>query len=280
MEPGQQFQTVSSGWLGELQLTLNRDGDTTKIARRYSKAPLKLQRPFYPEGPRVCHGVLLHTAGGIAGGDRLQVNIALEEGARALLTTAAAAKVYRSAGPPAQQRVTLAVGPGAGLEWLPQETILFNGARYHHHLQVALAADATWMGWDVVRLGRSARQETFASGSWRSLTVVQQDSQPLWVDPQQLWGDSAAMTSPAGLHNAPVVGTFAAVGREVPRSLVDVCRQEAPAADVGVTRLMKGLLCRYRGDSTAQAKWWFEQAWGHLRQHYYGGRGHRPRVWP
>lgn len=249
------------------------------MAQRSAKAPLKLQRPFYPEGP-VCHGVMLHTAGGIAGGDRLDVSLTLEEQARALLTTAAASKVYRSAGAAAQQHIAITVGPGAGLEWFPQETILFNGARYHQDVRVSLAEDAVWMGWDVVRLGRSARQETFDRGIWRSLTVVEQGGQPLWVDPQCLPGGSTVLTSPAGLHHCPVVGTFVAAGREVPRTLVEACRQSRPEAEAGVTRLMRGLLCRYRGQSTAQAKQWFEQVWNLLRQHYYGRPSCRPRVWP
>jgi len=273
-----------SVWTGELQLSLARRQGKTQIVHRYTRSPFKLQRPFYPEGPEICHNVMLHTAGGLVGGDRLQVGLTLEQEAQGLVTSAAASKVYRSAGPAAQQRIAISIGPNACLEWLPQETILFNGAHYRQHVQVSLAENALLIGWDIVRLGRSARQETFQRGTWRSLTEVTREGCPLWVDPQSLTGGDALLTSPTGMANCPVVATFFAVGRDVPRSLVEACRQW-PATGVsdasfGVTRLMSGLLCRYRGRSTTQAKQWFEHVWHLTRHHYHGRAICRPRVWP
>ncbi|MGB3613403.1 MAG: urease accessory protein UreD [Elainellaceae cyanobacterium] len=276
--------SLAQGWSGALHLFFARRRNATKIVHRYTQSPFKLQRPFYPEGPDVCHSVMLHTAGGLVGGDRLQVDLTLDSEAQALVTSAAASKVYRSAGAPAQQRINIAIGPNACLEWFPQETILFDGAHYRQHLQVSLAKNAMLTGWDIVRLGRSARQETFQHGTWRTLTAITQDECPIWIDPQSLTGGSDLLAGPTGMADHPVVATFFAIGRDVPRSLVEACRQWPEAAgceaDLGATRLISGLLCRYRGSSTAQAKQWFEYVWG-LTRHYHSGRAIcRPRVWP
>ncbi|MGF1513632.1 MAG: urease accessory protein UreD [Elainellaceae cyanobacterium] len=289
----QTLQT-SRPWSGSLQISFARQGTETRISDRRTQAPLKLQRPFYPEGPEVCHSVVLHTAGGIVGGDRLRSQIALHPGAQALMTSAAAGKVYRSAGETASQDTSISIGSGACLEWFPQEIILFNGARYHQQTRVCLEGDAMWMGWDIVRLGRSARGERFETGSWRSLTTVHQGGRLVWVDPVGVNGGSPILSSPAGLNHASVVGTFAAIGRDAPPSLAAACRQVSlrqvqgcgaggqarGLADFGATRLMSGLLCRYRGHSTAQAKRWFEQVWTLVRKHYWQRPVCRPRIWP
>ncbi|MEO8892983.1 MAG: urease accessory protein UreD, partial [Coleofasciculaceae cyanobacterium] len=92
-----------NGWHGRLNLVYaNRDG-ATQIIHNQMQAPLKVQRPFYPEGKEVCHSVVLHTAGGVVGGDRLSLNFHLQPNAKALITSAAAGKIYRSSGQLAQQ---------------------------------------------------------------------------------------------------------------------------------------------------------------------------------
>ena len=161
----------------------------------FVQAPLKVQRPFYPEGESICHSVVLHTAGGIVGGDRLDLRVHLQPHTQAVITSAAAAKVYRSNGREAQQTTHLQVSDSACLEWLPQETIVFDGANYQQQLRVDLAPNAMWLGWDITRLGRSARGEQFASGMWRSQTEVWQGDQLIWVDPQIIQGGSSVMSS-------------------------------------------------------------------------------------
>jgi Urease accessory protein UreH len=121
----QPTNNVENGWHGRLNLVYaNRDG-STQIIRNEMQAPLKVQRPFYPEGKEVCHSVILHTAGGVVGGDRLSLNFHLQPNAKALITSAAAAKIYRSNGLESQQNIDIKLELGANLEWLPQETIVF-----------------------------------------------------------------------------------------------------------------------------------------------------------
>ena len=276
-----------AGWQGNLQLEFRHRNGETILSRSLMQAPLKIQRPFYPEGKSICHGVMLHTAGGIVGGDRLSSEIHLHPNAQVLLTTAAATKVYGS-NQESNQVIDIQVAKNAGLEWLPQETIIFDGARYRQSVRVELEPGATWLGWDITRLGRSARGEQFLSGEWRSHLEVWQGGQLLWVDPQWLLGGSEMLQSAHGLSGCAVAGSFGFVGREVSREFVAEVRSllagegdapEFPAAEMGATRLMNGFLCRYRGSSTTEAKQQFIQVWDLLRRHYLERSRCLPRVW-
>ena len=115
-------QTIQ-GWHGLLNLVYANRQDSTQLIYNHHQAPLKVQRPFYPEGQEICHSVILHTAGGIVGGDRLSSHIHLQPNTTALITTAAAGKIYRSNGLQARQTVNIQVDAHACLEYLPQETI-------------------------------------------------------------------------------------------------------------------------------------------------------------
>ena len=273
----------STSWQGKAALTYSRQGDRT-VPNVQTQTPLKVQRPFYPEGPEVCHSVLLHTAGGMVGGDQLSYDIHLQSGAHALLTTAAAAKIYSNHPQPAQVKGRLRVEAGACLEWLPQECIVFEGAKYHSTWRVELAPEAHWLGWDILRLGRTARGEQFQQGEVRSRWEVWHDSTLIWLDSQQLMGSKELWHSPHALGTQPVIATLVWVGKLPEESLVQATRKaweviSTPSGEVGVTRLQLGLLCRYRGQSTAEARRWFTDLWNRLRFHYVKRSNHIPRVW-
>jgi urease accessory protein len=273
----------SAGWQGSLELEFAFRDRATQLSYSRSQAPLKLQRPFYPEGPEVCHCVLLHTAGGVVGDDRLSLDCRLQPQTQALITSAAASKIYRSNGLVAQQTTQLQIGENACCEWFPQETIVFEGANYQQNLRVDLAAGAIWIGWEITRLGRSARGEQFLSGNWRSRTEVWRQDQPLWIDPQWISGSPVVVNSPHGLAGHPVIASLALVGKAVERELITQARSlwqtGAYPGEAGVTSLTEGLLCRYRGPSTQAARAWFMQVWHLLRQVYLGRAACPPRVW-
>lgn len=273
--------TPGTGWHGKLQLTYARPAEATQVVRSYAQAPLKVQRSFYPEGPAVCHSVILHTAGGVVGGDFLTLDLQLQANAQVLLTTAAAAKIYRSQGLEAQQRVHIRLEEGAWLEWLPQETIVFNQAQYRQDLRIDLAPKAHWLGWEITRFGRTARGEQFLAGDWRSYTEVWQGSRPLWIDRQWLPGSEATFHGLHGLAGCPVVGSFAWVGESVDPQFVEQARSLwlGEPGRTGVTRLQAGLLCRYRGHSTSEVRHWFTAVWELIRQSGLKRSVCIPRVW-
>ena len=277
------LETLPTSWHGSLNLVYAQRYGGTQLIHNQVKAPLKVQKPFYPEGSLVCHSVILHTAGGVVGGDRLSLNFHLEPNAQALITTAAASKVYRSNGLEAKQTIQMQVDTDACLEWLPQETIVFNAAIYQQEMRVELAPGASWLGWEITRFGRSARGEQFCEGEWRSHTEIWQQGHPLWIDRQWLKGGSEMLNSPHGLAGQPVVGSLSWVGVAVSPELVEQARSLMPSVErqgeAGVTRLTSGLLCRYRGSSTAEVRNWFTQVWQLLRQSFLGRPSCPPRVW-
>ncbi len=283
------------GWHGKLNLVYAHRQGTTALIHNSHQAPLKVQRPFYPEGQEVCHSVILHTAGGVVGGDRLRCNFHLQPNAQALITTATASKIYRSNGIQARQSIEIQVDTGACLEWLPQETIVFNGAIYRQDLRVELATGASWIGWEITRFGRSARKEKFLQGEWRSHTEIWQQGVPLWIDRQWLPASDEVFHSPHGLFGKPIVGSLVFVGQEVSPDLVEKARNlwkfptrtdvlperlfPTPPSSAGVTLLGNGLLCRYRGSVTSEVRNWFISVWQLLRLSFLSRGNCLPRVW-
>ncbi|MEH1949554.1 MAG: urease accessory protein UreD [Nostoc sp.] len=271
---------IAEGWHGKLNLVYADRQGATQLIYNHQQAPLKVQRPFYPEGEKVCHSVILHTAGGMVGGDRLSSNIHLQPQAQALITTAAASKIYRSNGLQARQNIQMQVDAGACLEWLPQETILFNDAIYRQDLRVELATGGSWLGWEITRFGRSARGEKFLQGEWRSHTEIWQEGIPLWIDRQYLPGSEDIFHSPHGLAGKPIVGSLVWVGGAVSAEIVEKTRNLWHGeGEAGVSRLQHGLLCRYRGASTSEVRNWFIDVWQLLRVSFLNRGNCIPRVW-
>jgi urease accessory protein len=270
-------------WHGSLNLVYSHLQGATKITHSQVQAPLKIQRAFYPEGPNICHSIVLHTAGGIVGGDRLSQNIHLQANTHSLITTAAANKIYRSNGQQARQTIQIQVDNGACLEWLPQETIVFNDANYRQDLRVELAEDATWLGWEITRFGRTARGEKFLQGEWKSHTEVWRQGQPLWIDRQWLPGGEEIFNSPHGLAGQPVVASLAWIGKTVSPEIIEQVRllwsSKERQGEAGVTQLISGILCRYRGNSTLEVRNWFMDVWHLLRLSLLGCSIIKPRVW-
>jgi urease accessory protein len=274
--------TTTESWHGQLDLQFTKSGNSTQLARSYARAPLKVQRPFYPE-TEVCHTVLLHTAGGIVGGDKLSSRLILAPQTQVLLTTAAAAKIYRSNGLTAHQTIEIEVGDDAHLEWLPQESIVFDRALYHQNMRVNLGWGATWCGWEITRLGRSASSEQFLHGQWRNAIEVWQAGRPLWIERQQLDGSVEQWQSLHGLATQPIVGTLALIGVSVEPDLVQQARDLWTGANTemvcGVTRVQGGLVCRYRGSDRQEVQRWFIAVWDLVRRQYRDRTVYIPRVW-
>ena len=276
--------SASKSWTGKLDLTYSHQDGTTKLSNALAQAPLKIQRAFYPEGPELCHSVILHTAGGIVGGDRLVQNIELEAHSQVLLTTAAASKVYRSEGERSQQIITLKLAENAYLEWFPQETVIFNEAIYQQDLRVELGSNAVFCGWEITRLGRTARGEQFLAGDWRSRIEIWQADRPLWIDRQGLQGSLEMINSPNVLNQKAIVATFIWLGQKVETAILTEARELGKSwvkeGEIGLTQTQgDGLLCSYRGSSTTEVKQYFEAIWGLLRQTYRDLPVIRPRVW-
>jgi urease accessory protein len=265
-------EAVFNSWSASLALDFEfQDGKTTLSGKRF-EGPLAVQKPLYPEGAELCHAIVVHPPGGIAGGDELAVEVDCGRGASALLTTPGAAKWYRSAGPWARQSLRFDVD--GTLEWLPRETIVFDGALARLDCEVNLRAGARYFGWEVVCLGRSGSGERFAKGEIRIDTRVSRDGKLLWLERGRIEGGGALMRSPAGLGGKTVFGTLVATFGAVDKQVLAKCRELA-----AVTLLPGLLVARYLGDSSAQAMEAFSRLWERLRPEMTGREATRPRIW-
>jgi urease accessory protein len=277
---GDAEHATTAGWQACLDLSYLRDGNRTLLAERRHVGPLVVQKSLYPEGDPVCQNVIIHPPGGIVGGDTLAVNVDAGPRAHAQLTTPGAAKCYRSGGAFARQRFCLRAVRGAVLEWLPQETIVFDAAKIELELSIELVDDALFMGWDVICLGRTAAGERFERGALRQRLTLTRDGTPVFVERAVLHGGAPLLTSPVGLHGSPVFGTFLAAAPAVTRTLLASCRQVPVMAGEGaVTRLPGVMIARYRGASAAAARAYFVELWRKVRPALTLRAAVPPRIW-
>lgn len=276
-------RAVSSSWHAALDLRYERRAARTVLARNAHRGPLVVQKSLYPEGESMCQNILVHPPGGAAGGDSLHIDVVLETGTRAQITTPGAAKWYRSAGAFAEQRVRLTIQRGAILEWLPQESIVFDGAMADLELSIDLDGDAVFIGWDIVCLGRTASGERFSRGVVRHRISIRQGGAPVFIERGIIRGGSRILASPAGLDGAPVFGTFFAVGAGVSDTLLNASRATLREADddgeASVTRLPGVLLGRFRGSSAEMARRYFTHLWQCARRALIGCDVVPPRIW-
>ncbi|MFT3669898.1 MAG: urease accessory protein UreD [Pseudoxanthomonas sp.] len=221
--------TPDRRWSARMELDFAvRQGRTTLAKMRFH-GPLRVQRPFYPEaapasGPasaqgraqasQPCHCCLLHPPGGLVSGDDLSLEVRLREGAHALLTAPSASKFYAAdAHNVAQRQTTDLTVTGGMLEWLPRETIIYDGARAEMRTSVDLDNASACIGWEMLCLGRPAANESFTHGSVRQSLMLSREGLPLLHEVLRFEGGDALQKYACGLGGQAVAATLFAVGR-------------------------------------------------------------------
>ena len=179
---------MSQGWQGHLSLDYHRTEHGTSALDRHH-GPLRVLQRLYPEGPAICHHVLVHPPGGIVGGDQLPVEATLAPGSHALITPPGATRFYRSAGTPARQTVRARVADGARLEWLPLETLAYNGCVAENTLRFELDPGAEMIGWDLLALGLPAAGQGFERGSLQQRLEIP----GRWLEQGRIAADDAVL---------------------------------------------------------------------------------------
>lgn len=268
-------------WEAELDLGYAFRAGRTTLARRASRGPLAVQKPLYPESEAVCHTIVLHPPGGIAGGDKLALRIALEPQAHAVFATPGATKWYRSGGLASQQRVDIDVADNGVCEWLPQENIYFESVCADNAIGVKLGKGAVFCGWDVMCLGRTASGERFARGGVRQRIAIEDATRPLFAEYACIEGGSPVLDAAAGMAGYPVCGSFILAGTGIDAPMLAGCRDVAAGADClhGVTPLPGAFVARYLGRSAEQARDYFSRLWEILRPAYAKRQARRLRIW-
>ena len=228
-------------WQGSLALAFRLAGERTVVHDRH-EGPLRLLKSLHPEGEPVCHAVLVHPPGGIVGGDRLSIDVAVAHGGHALVTTPGATRFYRTTGEPASQTATARVEAGARLEWLPLETLAYSGCDATSAAAITLSParddrpPGEAMGWDVVALGLPASGAPFVHGRWTQSLQVGGPDVGRWLDRGTTRADDARLlASPLGWAGERVLATLwfasgAALAGDRREALLDAARGCAAAS--------------------------------------------------
>jgi urease accessory protein len=266
---------------GALTLSLARDETgATRLDDLYQRDPCRALFPTAEPGD-VFQAVLLTTSGGLAGGDRIAAAIAAGAGTRALVTTQAAEKIYRARAENTEIAVDLALREGAWLEWLPQETILFDGARFRRETRVSLAADARLLAAEIVVFGRTARGERLMAGHYRDRWRIAREGKLVWADALGWDGAPAtALMHPAGYGGAVAAATVVYAGPSA-GAHIEAARAALAAARSrsGVTHVNGLLIARFLASDAQALRSDLAQLWCRLRAETAGLPPQLPRTW-
>jgi urease accessory protein len=265
-------------WDATLELAYARQGVRTVPVTRRHTGPLRVQKHFHPEANGLCQHVLIHPPAGLVGGDRVMLDVAVGVDAAVQLTTPGAAKVYRSDEAAAVQTLAARVEGGGWLEWLPQETIVFDGARARLECGFELAPRARLLAWDILVLGAAT---PFVDGDVRQAFEVRVAGVPVLSDSVRY--DAALCASPLGLGGARVSAVLVAFG-DVAAGLVEACRALESSGPDGRARVTQFgdqpmLVGRWLGSSVERARRWLVSLWRLLRPSLGGGEALLPRIW-
>lgn len=280
--------TQASRWHADLELWFERGSRGCRLARNRHSGPLYVQKPFFPEGRDLAHVYLLHPPGGLVSGDRLGIRVEVREGARALVTTTGAGRVYRarSDGLLQSQNTFLRVAAGASLEWLPLENIAYPGANGAMHMRVDLAPGGRFAGWEITSLGLPACDKTFASGRLTQRLEIFCAGVPLLVESLRL--DSAGsniLSADAGLMNFPVNGllVMGPFGKTLPEEFMATCREVIAGREhrclAGITQVAEMVAVRVLGRCAFEVRGLLTALWALLRPELLGRAPCAPRIW-
>jgi urease accessory protein len=273
---GPDERVPANGWTARLDLEFALREGRTYLARRRHLGPLLVQRPFFPESS-TCHVYIVHPPGGVVGGDDLTIVVSALEGSHALLTTPAATKFYRCESQHARQLQQLRAR-NANIEWLPQESIFYRGARARSDTIVDLDESARFIGWEIPCLGLPARAEPFDRGQLRLSLELWIDGAPRFIDRLHIDGAHAARTASWGLAGFDAIGTLLAYPATT--AMLNAVRElRFDAVEPAVTLVDGVLACRCLGAQAEAVKRAFIAIWQTVRPMLMERPAVLPRIW-
>lgn len=259
---------------GGVRLRFGRIGERTMRLEVAESGGYRARFPTSHDG--CCEAVLINTAGGMAGGDRARTQIALDAGAQAVVATQAAEKIYRSQASDTHVDTQIAVAAGAELAWLPQETILFCGARLARSLSVDLAADSRFIACETLYFGRAAMGETLLHGSLHDRWRIRREGRLVFAEDLRLEGAiEETLRRKAVGQGARAVSTVLATGPGRLDGIRAFLSEEAAFSDIeAAAGVHEGfLLIRLLGGDAQALRRALVMLLGHLTQRAL------PRTW-
>jgi urease accessory protein len=270
---------------GVAEIGFRRHDGLTRLSHLYQRDPLRVLFPTPAVGDAKV-AVVVTTSGGLVSGDRLDISVGLEPGTAAHVTASAAEKIYRSTGATTAIRQSLSIGPGATLEFLPPETILFDGARLRRETNIELTPRSAFLGGDIVVFGRRARGESFRCGYLHEVWEVRRDGELVWGDALHLEDNIAGIVDdPACFNGAAAFATMIlAPPIEDLRGLLDSARAIQSGGSGGplraaVTAVAGLVIARWLAADGAMLRRAYADLACHLRSAALGLPPCLPRVW-
>ncbi|KQW19601.1 urease accessory protein ureD [Afipia sp. Root123D2] len=239
--------------VGAVALDVHVQDGMTRRRELHEAGSLRVRFPSPEQGG--LSAVFVNTAGGVAGGDRFDIDIVARERARLTVTTAAAEKIYRSHGPEARLDIRLRAEAGSYLAWLPQETILFDRAQVSRSFEIDLDATASLLLCEIVVFGRTAMNETMTEGRFIDRWRVRRDGKPIYAETVRLDGDIGAK-----LARSAVAGGGVAIGTALiapgDEALVERIREAADSfgGEVGVSGWNGFAMARFCAQDAARLR--------------------------
>lgn len=271
-----------SGMCGHARLAFADAAGQTRLKDLYQSSPLRVLFPGRMPGD-VLSAALVTTSGGLVGGDRLDVEVRLDARTAVQVIGQAAEKVYRSSGADTIVEADLRVDAGAWLEWLPQETIVFDQARLRRRTRVDVVPGAAFLGAEMLVFGRTAMGETLNSGLVRDVWEVSRAGTLVWADALYLGGDiKAQLDHFAGFGGARAAATAVYVADDGPQLLAFV-RNVLDGSPDGVkcaATVVNGVLVtRWLAFDAQALRQAFGVFWSAMRQEIKDLPGVMPRLW-
>lgn len=266
---------------GRAEIAFAAEGGRTRLAHLYHRDPLRFLFPTAPAGDCI-QAALVTTSGGLVGGDRLSIDIKTLARASAMVSPQAAEKVYRSAGHDCEIDVTLGAARASWLEWLPQETILFDNARLHRVTKIDAAGDARVLAGEMLVFGRIGRGERLNRGFVRDAWEVRLDGKLVWADSLLLEDDIAAtIAHPAGFDGATATATVVYVGADAALHLQSARESlgEDAAVRTAATVVNGVLVARFVGRDAKALRAAFGTFWAAFRNKVAELPAVLPRLW-
>jgi urease accessory protein len=257
----------------------------TRLAHLFQHDPLRVLFPT-PEPGDAALAVLVTTSGGLVAGDRIALTVCAQPGSVAHVTASAAEKIYRSTGATTEISQTLSIGGGAWLEYLPPETILFEGARIRRHTVVQTSPGAGFLGGGILVFGRRARGENLTYGLLHDQVEFRRDGRLVWGDALHIDADIAAIiAAPACFGGAAACATLVLAppdgdpGKFIGGARAAQLRSASLGLRAGVTSVDGLLVARWLAEDPRLLRRAFADLACHLRGAAFGLPERLPRLW-
>jgi urease accessory protein len=273
-------------WNAHLRLRYAHEHGATRVRERVHVGPLRVLKTLYPEGEAIAHSVIVHPPAGIAARDTLAVECEAGPGAHVVIATPGAQKWYQqgpqSAQETGQAHTQLRVHAGGVLEWLPQESIVFDGCFGEQSIQLDLADGAKCMAWELLQLGRRDSGEPFAQGQFVQSCALRSAGKLVLCERMVLTGHDRWLRDPLGDALFSVVGNVWIVGHPAPKAALSTLQAACVRAKVlcAVTLIeSRILLVKAVGHRAEDVRSFFVRCRDLVRESWCGVTSAKLRIW-